>query len=354
MEQNNNVVKEDEIDLVELGKVLWSRKWLVVKLAIVFAVIGAIVGLSTPNVYKTSCTLIPEAMSSGNNLKGSIGGLASLAGLDIGGMSNSGKSINPALYQSIARSTPFLQELMNQKFFFSELGKEVNLYEYYTEYYKLSLLQYVFAVPKLLLSVIRPAKDNIKSTTVPENLLALTKEEVGVAESLKSAVLVAMDWDLGVVRIEVEMQDPYVAAAVAQFTQQYITDYVISYSTKKIEEQLKFVEEQYLGASQAFESKQLALAGFRDKNINVSTSRARSEEQRLESEYNLAYNIYNQLAQQREQIKLQVKEETPVFTVLEPSLVPADKDGPKRLFILIAFAFIGGVVGVILAFFKSH
>ncbi|MDZ7808047.1 MAG: hypothetical protein U5K71_13160 [Gracilimonas sp.] len=63
---------------------------------------------------------------------------------------------------------------------------------------------------------------------------------------------------------------------------------------------------------------QIALADFRDSNQGALTNRARTQEQQLQSEYDLAFNLYNGLTQEYEQAKLRVQEETPVFKVLQP------------------------------------
>ena len=52
------------------------------------------------------------------------------------------------------------------------------------------------------------------------------------------------------------------------------------------------------------------------------------------------------LATQLEQAKIKVKEETPVFTVLEPVKVPVNKSRPKKLFVVLGSLFIGVIVGI--------
>lgn len=78
-----------------------------------------------------------------------------------------------------------------------------------------------------------------------------------------------------------------------------------------------------------------------------------NELQRLEAEYNFAFNIYTELAKQLEQAKLQVSKDTPVFSIIEPVTVPAEKSAPKRPLILIIFTFIGLVVALGIVFGTS-
>ncbi len=72
---------------------------------------------------------------------------------------------------------------------------------------------------------------------------------------------------------------------------------------------------------------------------------AKTEEERLTSQYNLIYAVYSDLAKQLEQAKIQVKQDTPVFTIIEPVSVPTKKSKPNRPMILIIWLFLGGVIG---------
>ena len=98
--------------------------------------------------------------------------------------------------------------------------------------------------------------------------------------------------------------------------------------------------------SQKFEEAQQRLASFRDRNKNVSLATAKAEEERLTSQYNLVYGVYSELSKQLEQSKIQVKQETPVFTIIEPISVPTKKSKPNRPLILFLGILLGGIFGV--------
>jgi hypothetical protein len=53
--------------------------------------------------------------------------------------------------------------------------------------------------------------------------------------------------------------------------------------------------------------------------------------------------VYSGLAQQLEQARIKVKEDTPVFSVLKPVTVPLE-DNSSGLTTLIVFTFLGAVV----------
>jgi len=81
-------VGADEIDLRELWSVVWQGRWWVVGVTFLFAVASVLYALYLPNIYKSEVLLAPAEENSGGGLAsmaGQLGGLASLAGVSIGG-----------------------------------------------------------------------------------------------------------------------------------------------------------------------------------------------------------------------------------------------------------------------------
>ena len=62
---------------------------------------------------------------------------------------------------------------------------------------------------------------------------------------------------------------------------------------------------------------------------------------RIESEYNISRNIYNDLALNKEKIAIDVRRNTPIFTVIKPVVIPNDKFQPNRLTIVLIYSFLG-------------
>ena len=109
MENNTQISDQyyDEIDLRELFMVLWAGKIKIVAITAVFAVASVIYALSVPNQYKATALLAP-AQSGGGGLSsalGQLGGLASLAGVSIGG----GESSESQIAQEIMKSWSFVE-----------------------------------------------------------------------------------------------------------------------------------------------------------------------------------------------------------------------------------------------------
>tara|TARA_Y100001972_G_scaffold128999_1_gene193310 strand:- start:1116 stop:2204 length:1089 start_codon:yes stop_codon:yes gene_type:complete len=357
-EESQKNISDDQIDLFELFQLVWSRRGLILKITFAFILLGIFIIITTPKEYTTSCILIPEAVPTESRLGGSIGGLASIAGIDLGGLGGSSLNINPGLYRSVAQSTPFLLELLEEEYYFKKLERKLTIRDYFIDYYERNALAWLIGLPFKLLKWIKGPYEAPEIIMTEKGLIALSYQDFDIIQNLKDRISVNMDWDLNIVSISVEMQDPMVAAQITTFTKDYITNYVTKYSLSKSNDQLDFINEQYLEKKAAFNRAQLALASFRDNNINVTTAKARTEEERLQSEYNLAFNIYNQIAQQRESIKMQLNDNKPVFTVLEPVKIPNRKSKPNTLITLLMTTFLGVFISVMIPvsiyFFKLN
>ncbi len=93
-----------------------------------------------------------------------------------------------------------------------------------------------------------------------------------------------------------------------------------------------------------FKKAEYTLQSYRDRNRNAFLNVARIEEQRLQSDYLLAESLNEDLIRRYEQALNKVKEEKPVFKVLEPVSVPLAKSNPKRFRFFFISAFLGGVL----------
>jgi uncharacterized protein involved in exopolysaccharide biosynthesis len=341
---------EDEIDLLELAKTIWSKRMFIVKVVALGAVIGVIAALLSPKEYKSTATLMPEysteSQGGASSLLRQYGGLLGVSG---GSYTSNSNAIRVDLYPNIVQSTNFQLKLMDQPFYFSDINQEATLFDYYTELNSPGVLgvikSYTIGLPGKILGAILPKKELM--TTVPGEasesmVLKLSKEEFEVISTLRQKITASLDEESGIVSVSVTLPDNVAAAAVTEYTIKELTEYLTEYRTEKVLRDLTFVEEQLATAEARFEEAQLTLAEFRDSNQGMLSARAQTEEQRLNSEYQIAFNLYNGLTQQYEEAKLKVQEETPVFKTLEAVQVPL-QDETSGAMILIVFIMLSGI-----------
>ena len=83
------------------------------------------------------------------------------------------------------------------------------------------------------------------------------------------------------------------------------------------------------------------LAAFRDQHQNISSGLFENKLSRLESELTIASVVNEDLAKQVEQARIQVSRDTPIFTIIDPVVIPNQRTSPKRTLIVLGFTFFG-------------
>lgn len=343
--------RENEIDLMEFVRKLINKRKFILKITVVFACLGIMVAVFGSKEYVASCTMVPQTGEKGGN--NGLGDLAAMAGISLGSVGG-GDVLSPKIYPKILSSVPFQKELMLKKIKFDAYEQPVRLLDYYTDdaYRKFSLknvvVKYTIGLPGM---VVRSIRGERPVPVVPEesgDILTLSNEENECMKILRQKIVLNINDKDGVVTLSTSMPEPVAAAQLAAIVQSMLQRYITEFKIEKAQAKLKFVEERYAEAKKQFEVKQEELAQFKDANRNFASAVARTNEERLNNEYSVAWGVYNELAKQREQANIQVKEDTPVFTIVEPVTVPRDNPKSRRGIVVLAFTFLGGVLGIVL------
>lgn len=341
------VTNDDEIDLLALAKTVWNGRKLILKTVIAGAILGSAVALLSPKEYTANTTIVPQTSSSSSKL-GGLSSLAAMAGFNLDAAS-SGENLSPLVYPQIVSSVPFQLDLMNTKFTFSEVGSPVSLYEYYAEIKKPGILalvsKYTIGLPGVILSALK-GESNSKSIPGDKGPITLTKKQEEVRKLINEKVSLTLDTKQGYLTLQASFPEALLSAQVTDQARELLQKYITRFKIEKASDKLAFIEGRYDEKKKDFEKAQVQLARFRDQNRNVSSMVARTEEERLQGEYTIALNVYNELAKQLEQAKIQVKEETPSFSVIQPTVIPAERSKPKRGMILAIWIFLGGIAGI--------
>ena len=105
---------DDEIDLAELWHTIWSGKLLIIAISGLFAITSVIYAINQPNIYKATTLLAPASEQGGAGglakMAGQFGGLASLAGINLGG----GGTDKTGLALEVLKSRIFLENFISK------------------------------------------------------------------------------------------------------------------------------------------------------------------------------------------------------------------------------------------------
>ena len=348
---------EAEIDLIALAKKVWDGRKTIIKITIIFTIIGLFVAIFTPKQYSVTSILVPQ-VSGGQSKLGGLSSLAAMAGFSTN--MNTGSELSPNIYPQIVQSIPFKLELMHTKLNFDGYDEKISFYDYYTNpvYAKFNVLgfvkKYTIGLPGILLSAIRGKKELKQSATLDDNtIIQLNEEEYALAMSLGELVSLNADDKVGTLTLVANMPEAKAAAQLGQAAQGLLQKQIIAFKIEKAKTQFDFVQERYHETEQEFSNIQEKLAHFRDRNKNIITEFNKTKIERLQSEYQITFSVFTELAKQLESARIQVKEETPVFSIIEPISVPTQSFKPNRKQIIIIWIFLGIVIGIAWVFGKE-
>lgn len=352
MEQQPSIPsQEQEIDLIELALKIWKERRFILKVCGIGAIIGLIVAFSIPKEYKTEVKLSPE--NAEGNKVGQLNGLAAMAGINLRGSSGS-DALGVDLYPEIVSSTPFLLELVDVPVETKDGKLMVSFYKYMTEYQKSSWWSYLRSAPfKVLGWGMSLFKKERGEDDGKINAFKLTKKQEDFIIGLKERVTVGVDKKTGVITAFVIMQDPLISATLMDTILTNLQTYITDYRTRKAKYDLVFSNKLYDEAKDTYYKIQKMYATYVDANKNVVSASFKTEEERLRNEMNLAYGVYNQMAQQLEVNKIKVQEVTPVYTVIEPARMAIGAIKPNKFMLLVAFIFLSGLVSIGWVMMKS-
>ena len=288
---------DDEIDLRELFKALWKGKWIIIATTFIFAIGSVLYALSLPNIYKSDALLAPaESSGSGglSKMAGQLGGLAALAGVNLG----AGESSQTDLAVQVMKSRQFVEAFINKHDLLVPL---------------MAAKGWDLANNKLILDEELYNPTTGKWLREPNGLRGATPTAQEAFEVFSKEVLnVSQDKESGLYTVSVKNYSPYIA-------QQWVN--------WLIEDINKVMRERTIAET----SQNLAYLNTQLQKTAVADMQS---------------TFYKLIEEQTKSLMLAEVQEEFIFKVVDPAVVPELKDGPKRALICVLGTLLGGMLGV--------
>lgn len=356
-----NANTKEDLNLQQIFSSIKLKRYFILKVVLVAFVLGVVVALFVRKQYSASCLVIPQ-LSEEVELGGTLGGLAAMAGVDLG--SSGGGTIPIELYQNIFNNVNFRKELLQTKVTLSKFPTNVTLREYcLSPEYKRFLWYHKLKANTIgIISTMQRKKrleerkammEKANQEEEPLTYIAMNEAEYAAVYALENIVSIMPTLETYSVTISAQMPEAVAAAQVAAAVEQLLQKYIIEFKTQKAKDNLKFIEERFVEAEANYQEKRERLARFQDANKSLNSAVAQVRKTKLEEESTAAFEVYVSLAQQLEQARISVKENTPVFMVLEPVAIPMEPVGLGRSIIILLFVFLGVCLSILLVVFKQ-
>ena len=288
---------DDEIDLRELFAVLWAGKLKIIAITAIFAVASVIYALSVPNQYKATALLAP-AQSDGGGLSGALGqlgGLASLAGVSLGG----GESGEAQIAQEIMKSWSYIEGFIADNNIAVEVyaaegwSKGSNTLEINNDAYDVGANEWL-------------VEDESGAIGAPSSWKLF--------ESFNQMLSVSEDKKSGLVSVSIEYFSPQIAKQWVDMYVESINRFMQQRQIDKVTRNINYLQEQI---------EKTAIAEMQEVFYTIIEEQTKNK---MLAEASPEY----------------------VFVAVGPSMVPELKSQPKRALICILGTLLGGMLSVLL------
>jgi LPS O-antigen subunit length determinant protein (WzzB/FepE family) len=302
-EVQNESQYDDEIDLRELFGVLWAGKIKIVAITAVFAVASVIYALSVPNQYKATALLAP-AQSDGGGLSGALGqlgGLASLAGVSLGG----GESGEAQIAQEIMKSWSYIEGFIADNNIAVEVyaaegwSKGSNTLQINNDAYDVETNEWL-------------VEDESGAIAAPSSWQLF--------ESFSQILSVSEDKKSGLVSVSIEYYSPQIAKQWVDMYIESINRFMQQRQIDKVTRNINYLQEQI---------EKTAIAEMQEV-------------------------FYTIIEEQTKNKMLAEASPDYVFVAVGPSMVPELKSQPKRALICILGTLLGGMLSVLMVLIMHY
>ncbi|SFC52134.1 Wzz/FepE/Etk N-terminal domain-containing protein [Pseudoalteromonas denitrificans] len=294
---------EDTTEIVsfkKLYRIIWRMKWLIIAITLVFTLGASYYAIKQPNIYRANGIYIPAKNQTGGGLSqlaGQFGGLASMAGISLGG----DKGDDNEIAIELLKSRSFLQSFIEKRNILPQImaaekwNESTNTLVYNPEIYDIKNNKWV-------------VNESSDKKTKPTAWDAYYK--------LLGMINVQYMMKKGMVKISVSYLSPEVSVQWLNWLVEDLNQYWRQKDKQQAVESVEYLQKQ-----------------IRQTNISEMHS--------------IFYNI---IAEQTQQILLTEVRKEYLFKTLAPIVTPEEKFAPSRALLCIVGMFIGSLIALLISF----
>jgi capsular polysaccharide biosynthesis protein len=301
--QQHQITEDDEIDLAELWHAIWSGKLLIIVISALFAISSILYAIKQPNIYQATTLLVSASDQGGAGglaqMAGKFGGLASLAGINLGG----GGTDKTGLALEVLKSRAFIEKFIIKRnilvnlFAVDSWNAESNTLVLNNELYDLDSKKWL-------------SENKSNGNPGPSPWTAY--------RAFMGALTVIVDEDTGMITLSIKHYSPEVA-------KQWLL-WIVSDINETMREQDKV---------------------YAQNSIDFLT--AKIKDTQLADMQTIFYQL---IEQQTKTIMLAEVSKEYVLKTIDPANAPDDKATPKRAMIVVFGTILGGMFAVVIVLIR--
>jgi len=331
-------LKDVIVKILSIIKYLRS-KWLSILIA---SILGGFLGLGyaifKKPKYTATCTFVLEESSKGGGL-GQFAGLASLAGVDLNGVSGGG-----GLFQGDNILELYTSRLMIERTLLSEAnfnGKTELLIDRYVDFNRLKKRW--------------KEKDNIDNITFSGDPEHFNREQDSIITDIvevfnkKILSVTKPDKKLTIIRVDVTINDELFAKEFTNTLVETVNNFYIQTKTKRSYNSVRLLQKQADSVRQVLNASLSGVASAIESapNANPLFSSLKVPSQRKQIDVQASTAVYSEVVKNLEVSRFTLRQETPLIQVIDKPVLPLHKDYVGKLKAI----FIGVILGAFIVAF---
>lgn len=291
---NMNNVESDEIDLGKLISSVWQGRLTILFITFLFGLLSIFYASNLNDVYKSELVVAPAEQQGSSGLSGQLGGLAAIAGVNLGSSSSVDKT---TLALHILQSREFLSKFLTRH----DVLVELMASEGWNREKNSIIIDHDLYNPdtKTWIRIVKPPKSSQPSM-----------QEAYVV--FKSVFKVVKDSKSGLITLEFNHYSPFFAKKMLELLLVDINNEIKVKDIQEAEKSIRYLETQMT-------------------QTNISEIKT---------------TLSSLIEEQTKKLMLANSRTEYMFKVIDPAFVPEEKSGPKRTIIVIVTTFFGCVFGI--------
>jgi len=291
----------DEVSLRDIVFSIWSGKWIIIAVVTVCFLVALGYAIKLPNIYKSEVLLSPVSEDSNMRLSGQLGGLAALAGVNVGG----GAGDKTTLALEILKSRDFIGRFIQKYDLFAPVmaakswDRDKNTLLFDSEMYD------------------EKGATWVRKVSAP---FAVEPSLLEAYKAFKKILKVAQDKKTRMVRVSIEHYSPFLAAEWLHLLVTEINEEMRKRDSAEAERSISYLNQQ-IGLTALADAKTMLYSLIEEQTKSLMLTNVRSEY---------------------------------VFKTVDPAVVPETKDRPKRVLILLVSVVLGSVLGVLVVLIRNY
>ncbi len=352
MTESKQAIVSDEISFKELilkGKEIWNfllGKW---KFILFVSFLGASIGFAI--AWLTKPTYMARLTFSVENEKssplGAYSGLASMAGIDLGG--GGGTMFSSDNIMSIMTSRKMVVKTLLSPITVN--NKEITLIDFY--------LSFNHIRDKWL------QKPELSGLKFPLNLNpdSLSRKQDSLLSDIHASLIKTVitinkpDKKLSLIEAKCTSTNELFSKVFLETLSAQVTAFYVGIKTKRQKDNVDILQKKADSLYRVFSNSMYQGAALADQNINMARQVAGVDRQRKQIDMQVASTAYGEIIKNLEISKITLQKETPLIQVIDQPVFPLERLKASRLKGLLTGGFIAGflVVGFLLVqrFFRS-